>query len=142
MASARSSFRRSAARDRAGDVRDVERVGQADPVVVALGRQEHLRLMLQPAERFGVRDAIAVPLEDRADRILGLDALASLGLRGERGAAESVSRSICSVRSRGLVIAIMLAPGGDRPALGRGRQAGGSSARRIPLGRREDDRCG
>ena len=40
-------------------------------------------------------------------------------------APESVSRSICSVRSRGLAIAVMLAPGGDSPA-GRGdvRQAG------------------
>ena len=60
------------ARDRSGDVRDVERMGQADPVVVALGRQEHLRLVLQPAERLGVRDAVAIPLEDRADRILRL----------------------------------------------------------------------
>ena len=101
--------------DGAGDVRDVERVRQPDPVVVALRRQEHLGLVLQPAERLGVGDAIAVALEDRADRVLRLVTLATLRLRGERGGAGERLRSICSVRSRGLAIALMLAPGGDRP---------------------------
>ena len=59
-------------RDAARDLRDLERVGQPRAVVIALGREEHLRLVLQPAERLAVDHAIAVALERRPDRILGL----------------------------------------------------------------------
>ena len=68
-----------------GDVRDVERVGEAHPVVVALGGHEHLGLVLEPPERLGVDDAVAVTLEDRADVVLGLVAIAALGGVGEDG---------------------------------------------------------
>ena len=70
---------------RPGDLRDVERVGEAHPVVVALGGHEHLGLVLEPPERLGVDDAVAVALEDRADVVLGLVAVAALGGVGEDG---------------------------------------------------------
>jgi hypothetical protein len=54
------------AADRARDLRRLERVGQARPVVVALGRHEHLRLVLQPPERLAVHDPVPVALEGRA----------------------------------------------------------------------------
>ena len=49
----------------AGDLRDVEGVGEPHPVVVALGRQEDLGLVLEPAERLRVHDPVAVALEAR-----------------------------------------------------------------------------
>ena len=49
--------------DRAREARDLERVCQARAVMVALRAQEHLRLVLQAAERFRVRDAVHVALE-------------------------------------------------------------------------------
>ena len=54
------------ARDVARDPAGLERVGEARAVVVALGRDEHLRLVLEPAERLGVHDPVAVALERRA----------------------------------------------------------------------------
>ena len=51
------------ASDRARDLGDLERVGQPGAVVVALGRHEHLRLVLQPAERLAVDDAVTVALQ-------------------------------------------------------------------------------
>jgi hypothetical protein len=51
------------ARDRARDLRDLERVRHARAVVVALGGDEHLRLVLQAPEGLGVDDAVAVALE-------------------------------------------------------------------------------
>ena len=59
-------------RDRARNLRHFERVRQAGAVVIAGRREEHLRLVLQPAERLGVDDAIAIALERRTNRILGL----------------------------------------------------------------------
>ena len=52
-------------RDRSRDLRDLERVRQPRAVVIACRREEHLRLVLEPAERLGVHDAIAVALERR-----------------------------------------------------------------------------
>ena len=52
--------------NRARETRDLERVRQARAVVVALGTQKHLRLVLEAAERFRVRDAVDVALEARA----------------------------------------------------------------------------
>ena len=57
--------------DRARDLRDLERVRQARAVVIAGRREEHLRLVLQAAERLGVDDAVAIALERRPDRIFG-----------------------------------------------------------------------
>ena len=53
--------------DRAGDLRHLERVRQPRAVVVAGRREEHLRLVLEPAERLAVDDAIAVALKRRPD---------------------------------------------------------------------------
>ena len=69
--------------DRARDLRDFERMGEARAVVVALGGDKDLRLVFETAERLGVDDAVAVADElgahrarregsDPAARILGL----------------------------------------------------------------------
>ncbi len=55
-------------RDRARDLRDFERVRQPRAIVIAGRREEHLRLVLEPTERLGVDDAIAIALEGRANR--------------------------------------------------------------------------
>ena len=52
-------------RDRARDLRDLECVREARAVVVALRREEDLRLVLQPPERFRMDDAVAVVLKRR-----------------------------------------------------------------------------
>ena len=65
--------------DGAGDLRHLEGVRQARPVVIAGRREEHLRLVLQAAERLGVDDAVAIALERRPDRILGLGPEPALG---------------------------------------------------------------
>ena len=54
--------------DRARDLRDFERVRQPRAVMIAGRREEHLRLVLQAAERLGVDDAVAIALERRPDR--------------------------------------------------------------------------
>ena len=95
---------------RPGDLRDLERVGQAHPVVIALGREEHLRLVLQPAERLRVQDPVAVALEARAERVGGSSRSRPFdSARHAPRSGESVSRSICSVRSRGVVTRLMVA---------------------------------
>src|SRR6185436_4425446 len=53
--------------DRAGDLRHLERMRETGPIVIARRREEHLRLVFQPAERLAVDDAIAVPLKRRTD---------------------------------------------------------------------------
>ena len=58
--------------DAARDLRDLERVREPRAVVIARRREEDLRLVLQPAERLAVDDAVAIALERRADWILGL----------------------------------------------------------------------
>ena len=57
--------------DAARDLRDLQRVGQPRAVVIAGRREEHLGLVLEPAERLAVNDAIAVALKGRTDGILG-----------------------------------------------------------------------
>ena len=71
-------------RHRARDLRDLQRVGQPRPVVVALGRHEHLGLVLEPPERLGVDDPIAVALEGRAQRAVLLRSRTPRGI-GARG---------------------------------------------------------
>jgi len=51
------------ARQRAGDLRDLDRVGEARTEMVALMIEEHLRLMGEAAEGSRVDDAVAVALE-------------------------------------------------------------------------------
>ena len=72
IASARSSLSRSARATVRDDLRDLQRVGQPRAVVVALGRDEDLRLVLQAAERLGVHDPVAVALQRRAQPAVGL----------------------------------------------------------------------
>ena len=60
--------------DRARDLRHLERVRQPRAVVIAGRREEHLRLVLQPAERLAVDDAIAIALERRPDVVFGFRA--------------------------------------------------------------------
>ena len=52
--------------DRAADLRDLQAVGQPDPVMIAVGRDEDLRLVAQAAEGDRVDDPVAVALEDVA----------------------------------------------------------------------------
>ena len=55
---------------RPGDLGDLQRVGEPGDEVVAVGVQEDLRLVLEPAERLGVQDPVAVALERRPQRVL------------------------------------------------------------------------
>ena len=48
----------------AGDLRHLDRMGQPGAEVVAVRRDEDLRLVLQPAEGRGMDDAVAVTLEN------------------------------------------------------------------------------
>ena len=59
-------------RDRARDLRDLQRVGQAGAVVIALREHEHLRLVHEAPERLAVDDAVAVALKRRAQAAVGL----------------------------------------------------------------------
>jgi hypothetical protein len=52
--------------NRPSDLSDFEAVGQANAVMVAVGRDEHLRLMPEAPEGDGVDDAVAIALEDVA----------------------------------------------------------------------------
>src|SRR5262249_1406341 len=52
--------------ERAGDLSDLEGMGEARAVKVALVSDEHLRLALEPAEGRGVDDPVAVALKRRA----------------------------------------------------------------------------
>ena len=81
IASASGSFRLSAAASGAGDLGHLEGVGQARDEVVALGVDEDLGLVLQPAERLRVEDAIAVALEGGAELVglFGADAALRVG---------------------------------------------------------------
>ena len=69
------------------DLRDLERVGEPRAVVIALGRDEHLRLVLEAPERLGVDDPVAVALEGRAQRAVLLRTLADrrVGAGGQVG---------------------------------------------------------
>src|SRR5207247_9883300 len=69
-------------RDDTRDPRRLERVRHPRAVVVAGGVDEDLRLALQPPERLGVHDAVAVALERRADPALVLRAEATARLVG------------------------------------------------------------
>ena len=72
-------------RDGARDLRHLERVGEPGAEVVALGGQEHLRLMRQASERLRVEDLVAVALVVVAQDVGLGRAGATLALVGERG---------------------------------------------------------
>ena len=58
--------------DGAGDLRDLQCMGQPGAVQVALRREEHLRFLLETPEGLAVQHPVAVPLKHRAQRILRL----------------------------------------------------------------------
>ena len=68
-------------RERAGDARDLERVGEAAAVVVAMVAGEDLRLVGQPAERGRMDDPVAVALVWAAEEMqrLGMNAAGRVG---------------------------------------------------------------
>src|SRR5436305_4732292 len=71
-------------RNRARDLRYLEHMRQSRAVVIALGCEKDLRLVLQPAKRFAMNDAVAVALIRRPDVVLGLLAIATARLRASR----------------------------------------------------------
>src|SRR5439155_15272511 len=78
---------------RAADLRDLERVRQTRAVVVADGREEHLRLVLEPAERLAMHYPVAIEGERRARRGRLLRAIAARArgagrVLGKRGRLE------------------------------------------------------
>ena len=79
--------------DRAGDLRDLERVRQPRAVVVARRREEHLRLVLQPPERLAVDDAVAVVLKRRPHVVFRLRAAAGRATRRSWRPAAPASRA-------------------------------------------------
>ena len=52
--------------DRPADLRDLDAVRQADPEMIAIGRDEHLGLVAQATESDRMDDPVAVALEDVA----------------------------------------------------------------------------
>ncbi len=75
---------RQVAGDGAADLGDVEGVGEPGDVVVALGVHEDLGLVLQPAERLRVEDAVTVALEGGAVAVGELGHRPALRLRRPR----------------------------------------------------------
>ena len=53
---------------RAGNLRNFQRMGQPGSVMVALVEHEHLRLVLEAAERGRVDDAVGIAAERRSSR--------------------------------------------------------------------------
>ena len=70
---------------RAGHLRDLQRVRQARAVVIALRGKEDLRLALEPPEGLAVQDAVAVALELGAHVVRGYRPLPALRLAAEHG---------------------------------------------------------
>ena len=64
----------------AGDLADLQRVREPRAVVVGVRDKEHLRLVLQPAERPAVDYPVPVALEVRADIVRSLRKLAAAGV--------------------------------------------------------------
>src|SRR5438093_3109202 len=104
------------ARGRARDVRHLERVRQANAIVVTLGRQEDLRLVLQPSKRLGMNDPVSIAMKAGAKRIGRLLSFAPLRVDGERGMwREGVALDLLGSLPGGRHAAI-LARASDTPA--------------------------
>ena len=71
--------------DGPGDLRDLERVREAGPVVIAGRREEDLRLVLEAPEGLAVDDAIPIALERRTHVVFALRAQAPPGVGALRG---------------------------------------------------------
>ena len=69
--------------------------------MIPLGREEHLRLVLEPAERLAVDDAVAVALIRGPDVVLVLVAVAAARLGALRGLRDEVCRTRSARASRG-----------------------------------------
>ena len=88
------------ARERAGDLRDFERMGEPGAVMVALVIDEHLRLVRQPAECGRMDDAVAIAAEivARRARRLGIAPAAALrrigGINRARGDAVAIAMAV------------------------------------------------
>ena len=82
------------ARDGARHLRHLERMGQARPEQVALALDEDLGLLLEPAERAGVDDPVAVALKAGAEGALGL-------LHQPAAGGPRIRRAGCSLRRHG-----------------------------------------
>ena len=98
-ASARSSSSRKRLGERAGDLRDLDRMGQPGAEMVALVVDENLRLVGEAAKSGRMDDAVAVALEvvARRRRRLGVEAAAGAGGIGGVGrAARDKPRPIIS----------------------------------------------
>ena len=112
IASTSISFSRSARAIERADLRDLERVGEPGPVVVAPRREEHLRLPGEAPERLAVDEAVAVALEDGPLVVGRLRPGARPATRAERAARGwSVRSSSSSSISR-------IVPGHASPAAG------------------------
>ncbi len=72
--------------DDAGDLGDLQSMGQPCPVMLVHGKEEDLGLVHHPAEGFAVEDAIPVPLEGRPVDALLLGPVPSPGIFAEKGA--------------------------------------------------------
>ena len=79
-------------RNHPANLRHLKAVGQADAVMVTIGRHEHLRLVAQPAKGDGMDDAVAVALirPSRPPRQRALDRKLApargIGIAGQRRA--------------------------------------------------------
>jgi hypothetical protein len=71
--------------DADGDLRDLDRVGEAGAGVVVVGCEEDLALACQAAERPAVLDAIEVALEAGSERVGSLGARPIAGIDGTCG---------------------------------------------------------
>ena len=56
----------------AGDLRNLQRMGQPGPVQISFRREKHLRFLLEAAEGLAVQHPVSVSLEHRPDRVLFL----------------------------------------------------------------------
>ena len=91
MASTRSSLSARARATVRDDGRHLERVGQAGAVVVAGRGDEDLGLVLQPPERGGVEDPVAVALEGGAEGVGLLGPVAHRAGRAGRARARAAA---------------------------------------------------
>ena len=72
--------------DRASDLRHLQDVRQPRSKMIALRREEHLRLVFEAAKRFAMDDAIAIALIGGPQIVLRLVAIASASFGAFRGA--------------------------------------------------------
>ena len=101
--------------DGARDLGHLERVREPRAVVVAGRGDEHLRLVLEPAERLAVDDPIAVALERRAQPAVGLGPwpLGGIGARCQRRELALLAGADALCESRGDGSGRMLVSGGN-----------------------------